>query len=152
MGPPSPSNYQNGVASPFAPIFVDTGNIRGVDHFQLFDPEFAIILGPLSLQSEYAFAAVHRSGRPDLFFNGYMAQLSYFLTGEHRPYDRKQGIHGRVQPFEDFPEYLAAFPFAGSSAAKPGAAVTAAKTMATRTALPMEQLANLLMECRSVSG
>jgi len=97
-----PSNYQNGVASPFAPIFVDTGIIRDVDHFQLFDPEFAIILGPLSLQSEYAFAAVHRTGQPDLFFNGYMAQLSYFLTGEHRPYDRKQGIHTRVMPFEDF--------------------------------------------------
>ena len=101
VGPPSPSNYQNGVPSPFAPIFVDTGTIRDVDHFQLFDPEFALILGPLSLQSEYAFAAVHRSGRPDLFFNGYMAQLSYFLTGEHRPYDRKQGIHKRVEPFED---------------------------------------------------
>jgi phosphate-selective porin OprO/OprP len=102
VGPPSPSNYQNGVPSPFAPIFVDTGNIRDVDHFQLFDPEFALILGPLSLQSEYAFAAVHRTGRPDLFFNGYMAQVSYFLTGEHRPYDRKQGIHKRVEPFEDF--------------------------------------------------
>jgi phosphate-selective porin OprO/OprP len=31
-----------------------------------------------------------------------MAQVSYFLTGEHRPYDRKQGIHKRVEPFEDF--------------------------------------------------
>ena len=102
VGPPSPSNYQNGVPSPFAPIFVDTGTIKDVDHFQLFDPEFALILGPLSLQSEYAFAVVHRSGRPDLFFNGYMAQLSYFLTGEHRPYDRKQAIHRRIMPFEDF--------------------------------------------------
>ena len=87
---------------PFAPIFVDTGNIRDVKNFQIFDPEFALILGPLSLQSEYAFAAVNRSGRPDLFFNGYMAQVSYFLTGEHRPYDRKIGIHGRLKPFEDF--------------------------------------------------
>ena len=102
VGQPSPSNYQNGSPSPFAPIFVDTGNIKDVDHFQLFDPEFALILGPLSLQAEYAFAAVHRSGQPDLFFNGSMAQVSYFLTGEHRPYDRKHGIHRRVQPFEDF--------------------------------------------------
>ena len=102
VGPPSPSTYQNGVPRHFSQIFVDTGNIRDVDHFQLYDPEFALILGPLSLQSEYAFAAVHRTGRPDLFFNGYMAQVSYFLTGEHRPYDRKQGIHKRVEPFEDF--------------------------------------------------
>lgn len=86
---------------PFAPIFVDTGNIAA-NHFQLFDPEFALILGPLSLQSEYAFATVDQIGGPALFFNGYMAQLSYFLTGEHRPYDRLQGIHKRMEPFEDF--------------------------------------------------
>jgi phosphate-selective porin OprO/OprP len=96
-----PSNYQNGVPSPFAPIFVDTGNIRA-DNFQLFDPEFAMIMGPLSLQSEYAFATVDQIGGPPLFFNGYMAQVSYFLTGEHRPYDRKLGIHTRMEPFEDF--------------------------------------------------
>jgi phosphate-selective porin OprO/OprP len=96
-----PSNYQNGVPSPFAPIFVDTGNISA-NNFQLFDPEFALIMGPLSLQSEYAFAMVDQIGGPSLFFNGYMAQVSYFLTGEHRPYDRKLGIHKRMEPFEDF--------------------------------------------------
>jgi phosphate-selective porin OprO/OprP len=101
VGPPSPSNYINDAPGPFAPIFVDTGFIAA-DHFQLFDPEFALILGPLSLQSEYAFAVVDQIGGPSLFFNGYMAQLSYFLTGEHRPYDRKLGIHKRLEPFEDF--------------------------------------------------
>ena len=30
-----------------------------------------------------------------------MAQVSYFLTGEHRPYDRKLGIHKRLEPFEN---------------------------------------------------
>jgi phosphate-selective porin OprO/OprP len=99
---PPGSPTANPGTPPFAPIFVDTGNIRDVKNFQIFDPEFALILGPLSLQSEYAFAAVNRSGRPDLFFNGYMAQVSYFLTGEHRPYDRKIGIHKRLEPFEDF--------------------------------------------------
>ena len=101
VGPPSPSNYINDAPGPFAPIFVDTGFIAA-DHFQLFDPEFALILGPLSLQSEYAFAVVDQIGGPSLFFNGYMAQVSYFLTGEHRPYDRRLGIHDRVRPFEDF--------------------------------------------------
>ncbi|MFM8378856.1 MAG: OprO/OprP family phosphate-selective porin [Planctomycetia bacterium] len=101
IGLPNPSNYQNGVPSPFAPIFVDTGNIPA-SQFQLFDPEFALILGPLSLQSEYAFAVVDQINGPNLFFNGYMAQVSYFLTGEHRPYDRKQGIHKRLEPYADF--------------------------------------------------
>ena len=95
---PWPTSNQNPF---FAPIFVDTNNIPAYN-FQLFDPEFALILGPLSLQSEYAFAVVNQIDGPDLFFNGYMAQVSYFLTGEHRPYDRKQGIHTRMTPFEDF--------------------------------------------------
>jgi phosphate-selective porin OprO/OprP len=101
VGPPAPSNYINGAPGPFAPIFVDTGNIPARD-FQLFDPEFALILGPLSLQSEYAFAFVDQIGGPPLFFNGYMAQLSWFLTGEHRPYDRQQGIHGRMKVLDEF--------------------------------------------------
>jgi phosphate-selective porin OprO and OprP len=29
-------------------------------------------------------------------------QASYFLTGEHRPYIRKEGLIGRVIPFENF--------------------------------------------------
>jgi phosphate-selective porin OprO and OprP len=101
VGPPSPSNYISGQPGPFAPIFVDTGFIPARD-FQLFDPEFALILGPLSLQAEYAFAMVDQIGGPPLFFNGSMAQLSYFLTGEHRPYDRKRGHHRRLEPFENF--------------------------------------------------
>ena len=102
-GPRPDSNFNPGttIPSPFAPIFVDTGNIPA-NNFQLFDPEFALILGPLSLQSEYAFAFVDQIGGQPLFFNGYMAQLSYFLTGEHRPYDRKAGIHKRMEPYEDF--------------------------------------------------
>ena len=100
VGPPTPSNYINGVPGPFAPIFVDTGNIKA-DNFQLFDPEFALIMGPLSLQSEYAFAIVDQPKGDQLFFNAYMAQVSYFLTGEHRPYDRKLGIHKRLEPFEN---------------------------------------------------
>ncbi|MFM8414265.1 MAG: OprO/OprP family phosphate-selective porin [Planctomycetota bacterium] len=86
---------------PFAPIFVDTGNIPA-DAFQLFDPEFALILGPVSLQAEYACAFVDQIDGPPLFFNGSMAQLSWFLTGEHRPYDRKAGIHTRMPIRDEF--------------------------------------------------
>ena len=86
---------------PFAPIFVDTGFIPA-RNFQLFDPEFALVLGPLSLQSEYAFAVVDQIGGPQLFFNGYMAQASWFLTGEHRPYDRHAGVHTWMDVDEEF--------------------------------------------------
>ena len=33
---------------------------------------------------------------------GTYAQVGYFLTGEHRPYDRKAGAIDRVKPFENF--------------------------------------------------
>ncbi|MFM9025197.1 MAG: OprO/OprP family phosphate-selective porin [Planctomycetaceae bacterium] len=98
---PNGSPTANPTTPPFAPIFVDTGNIPA-NHFQLFDPEFALILGPLSLQSEYAFALVDQIDGPSLFFNGYMAQLSWFLTGEHRPYDRQAGIHKRMKVNDEF--------------------------------------------------
>jgi phosphate-selective porin OprO/OprP len=98
---PIGSPSANPLTPPFAPIFVDTGNIQA-DSFQLFDPEFALILGPVSLQSEYAFAFVDQIDGPQLFFNGYMAQLSWFLTGEHRPYDRHAGIHTRMPVRDEF--------------------------------------------------
>ncbi len=81
---------------PFAPIFVDTGFIPAKD-FQLFDPEFSLVLGSFSLQSEYAFAAVDQIGGPPLLFHSYMAQASWFLTGEHRPYDTKKGLQKRME-------------------------------------------------------
>jgi phosphate-selective porin OprO/OprP len=39
---------------------------------------------------------------PDVFFHGAYAYVSYFLTGEHIPYERKSGTIGRVVPFENF--------------------------------------------------
>src|SRR5690606_35884565 len=41
-------------------------------------------------------------GGPGLFFDAFMMQVSYFLTGEHRPYNRYMGIHDRMIPFCNF--------------------------------------------------
>jgi phosphate-selective porin OprO/OprP len=87
--------------SNFSPIFVDTGNIPA-SNFQLFDGEFAWIRGPFSVQSEYACSQVTQIGGPNLFFSAVMVQLSYFLTGEHRPYDRHMGIHRVIVPYSEF--------------------------------------------------
>lgn len=85
----------------FAPIFVDTGFIPA-SHFQLFGTEFAWINGAFSVQSEYALAAVDQIGNPNVTFDAFTMQLSYFLTGESRPYNRHMGIFDRVIPFSNF--------------------------------------------------
>ncbi|MGD9720428.1 MAG: porin [Pirellulales bacterium] len=87
--------------SNFSPIFVDTGNIPA-HSFQLFDAEFAWINGPFSVQSEYACSTVDQITGENLFFDAFMVQLSYILTGESRPYDRTMGIHRTVVPYSPF--------------------------------------------------
>jgi phosphate-selective porin OprO/OprP len=45
---------------------------------------------------------VQRDGSDEVTFLGAYGYLSYFLTGEHIPWDRETGQLGRVKPFENF--------------------------------------------------
>ena len=98
-------------ANMFNPL-VDTGNFlaKGVD---LVDPEIAFEYGPFSVQGEYMWAQVQNimstSGTslgPDhnASFSGWYAYASYFLTGEHRMYNKTaspsdyQATFGRIIP------------------------------------------------------
>jgi phosphate-selective porin OprO/OprP len=83
------------------PFFVNTGNIPAENN-QLFGAELAWIRGPFSFQTEFMHVPVRQIGGPDLQFQAAYAQVSYFLTGEHRPYLKKFGIMDRVIPFENF--------------------------------------------------
>ncbi|MEX2139152.1 MAG: porin [Pirellulales bacterium] len=83
------------------PTFVNTGAIPA-ESDQLFGAELAWTQGPFSFQSEYMYVPVQQIGGPDLHFQGAYAYFSYFLTGEHRPYNKKLGCHDRVIPFENF--------------------------------------------------
>jgi phosphate-selective porin OprO/OprP len=84
------------------PFFVDTGPLLGVDHVHTLGVEGLWVHGPLSFQAEAMTAIVDREANPTATFEGAYAQVGYFLTGEHRPYDRKAGAIDRVQPFEEF--------------------------------------------------
>lgn len=78
---------------------VSTGTIGGIDDVNLLGLEAAGVYGPFSLQSEYVRADVNR--RPafvDETFSSYYAEASYFLTGESRNYQAKQGKFDRVKP------------------------------------------------------
>lgn len=82
--------------------FVDTGNIAA-DNAGHTGFEAAWVNGPLSLQGEYIKADVDGSaGQQDLDFSGHYLQASYWLTGEHRQYNRSRASFAYVNPKRNF--------------------------------------------------
>jgi phosphate-selective porin OprO and OprP len=84
--------------------WLDTGRIAGADWYQLLGLEGVVNLGPTQVVAEYQTNWVDRdAGFGDtLNFHGGYIYVSYFLTGEHVPWERDSGTIGRVRPFEDF--------------------------------------------------
>lgn len=80
--------------------FLTTGRVRGVDHTSYYNAEFAGVYGPLTVQSEYTKVVLRKqdTANPDPAFDGYYASVSYFLTGETRPYLISEGEFDRVIP------------------------------------------------------
>lgn len=64
--------------------------------------EFAVVLGPTSLQSEYIFNSVDRPAGQRENFSSFYIQGSYFLTGEHRIYKGSDGAFDRIKPNSSF--------------------------------------------------
>lgn len=83
------------------PFFISTGLLR-LDNYNVLGTEFLWVEGPFSLQSETMvnFVDLDDGNRSTLW--GSYAQAGWFLTGEHRPYDRKSGAIDRVKPFTNF--------------------------------------------------
>jgi phosphate-selective porin OprO and OprP len=78
---------------------VDTRTVTDVAGDVWTGAEFAWVNGPFSIQSEVAnTAAQGKNGQDDVnnLWGGYFGG-GYFLTGEHRPYEPKQGVFGRVK-------------------------------------------------------
>ena len=83
--------------------WLNTGRIEGADHYELLGLEGVVNVGALQIVSEYQHLWLSRdSGFRDTQFNGGYIQASYFLTGEHMPWDRKSGTLGRVIPHQNF--------------------------------------------------
>ncbi len=89
------------------PILVDTGEVPGARQYTL-GPELALVYGSLTVQAEWAgqflTRAVDPAGQPQgtVFFHGGYVEVLYFLTGEHQPYDKTNGVFGRVIPLQDY--------------------------------------------------
>ena len=85
--------------------WLDTGAIAGAETFETLGLEAMLNLGALQLCGEYQFNWTQRDRfspagdfQPDVRFHGGYAYVSYFLTGEHIPYERTLGRIGRPQP------------------------------------------------------
>lgn len=66
-------------------------------HMNRWVLEAATVYGPLSLQGEYTIIDMNTRR-----FNGYYLYASYFLTGEHREYDKRQAEFERIHPKKNF--------------------------------------------------
>lgn len=86
-----------------APFFISTGVLQA-DHDQRLGAEFGLSLGPFLIQVEYMAAMGEEAAPPgrDYYFQGFYVAASWFLTGEHRGYLRKEGYFAPVRPNENF--------------------------------------------------
>ncbi len=81
--------------------FADTGAIAAQGAVQT-GLELVYHNGPLQFQLEHVFAQVDGIAGIDPEFSGTYVQASYFLTGEHRPYNPKYRLFSRVKPKENY--------------------------------------------------
>lgn len=82
--------------------WLDTGQIPGADDYQLIGAENVWNFGPLQIVGEYQNMWVQRREAPETHLHGGYVYFSYFLTGEHMPWERDSGTLGRIKPFENF--------------------------------------------------
>jgi len=95
--------YRRRPESHLAPYMADTGSMIPSNNINLINPEVAVVWGPASFQAEYTRSFVNGDdGMRNTTFWGTYAQLSYFLTGEHRNYKFGSGKFGRVSPNANF--------------------------------------------------
>lgn len=84
------------------PPFVDTGLIPTTS-FNVIGAELAGATGSFYWQSEFMHTSVNRPGDAGTYnFSGGYAYAAYLLTGERRPYNRTQGVFGRIVPDNPF--------------------------------------------------
>ncbi len=83
-------------------FFIDGDDDIAARDYQVLGAEFAWVNGPLSIQSELTWMAINDNEPRATDLYGAYIYVSYFLTGEHRRYNRRSAVFGRVIPHENF--------------------------------------------------
>ena len=85
------------------PILANTGNFSS-EETDMLNFESAMQLDSLLMEAEYCVSQDQNTVFGDTTVYGYYVQALYFLTEEHREYEKKQGVFGRVIPHRNFGE------------------------------------------------
>jgi len=85
--------------------YISTGIIPDVNTVNIINIETAYSHGAFTVQGEYLGSSVEKKSidlKKMYNFNNYYGQVSYFLTGEHRPYKSSYATFGRLKPKKNF--------------------------------------------------
>ncbi|MDO4576060.1 MAG: porin [Planctomycetia bacterium] len=96
------TSFRTGADSAIAQSMMDSGVLDGLDSLNAFLVESTWIRGPLSVDFEQAFFWMDDVYAGDATVQSGYAQVSYFLTGESRNYQKKGGYFGLVEPNNPF--------------------------------------------------
>lgn len=83
------------------PVLANTGNFSS-DETDMLNFESAMQIDQLLMEAEYCVAQDQNTPIGDTTVYGYYVQALYFLTDDHREYEKKQGVFGRVVPHRNF--------------------------------------------------
>ncbi len=90
--------------------FCNTDDIPNVKSYDVKGLEGAFAYKNIHLQGEYMKTTVYRTDNLDnINFEGGYAYISWLLTGEHQPYEMKEGEFGKIKPKNDFGAFELAF-------------------------------------------
>jgi phosphate-selective porin OprO/OprP len=84
--------FSDDPGSPFLPTVKVSAS-----QYQLYNLDWALVLGPLSFQAEWTAADLDQIGGGSVFFNGCYVFASWFLTGENRQYLPRDGTFGMTR-------------------------------------------------------
>ena len=93
--------YAVGPEQWFVDPWVDTGDFTA-EASHTVNLEMSYLDGPLWLASEYTSTSVDAAQFGNPVFSGYHVAANYFLTGEHRGYNKRRGVVRRITPILDF--------------------------------------------------
>ncbi|MFH1998296.1 MAG: porin, partial [Planctomycetota bacterium] len=101
--------FKTGPEIAFGPDLVDTDgfatqspHLIALDSANLYGFESALVMGPFSTHAEYVRVDIDARHGRDADLWSYYAEAGYFLTGEHRSYDKEDGAPGSVKPLSEF--------------------------------------------------